>query len=189
MHSDFPVILDACVLANPLLCDFYLRLAERPRLYLPRWSGEILAEVYRTQTTKFKKPYPPEAANHWREQATKAFPEAMVMGWEGLLPSMANHDKDRHVLAAAIKGHASVIVTFNLRHFPPSILNPYGIDALHPQDYLLALWSIHPAGVMGKLATMASGLRKPVEIEDLLIRLGKSVPSFSCQVLSEMGKG
>ena len=40
-----------------------------------------------------------------------------------------NDEKDRHVLAAAVKARASVIVTFNLKHFPPSALQPLGIDA------------------------------------------------------------
>src|SRR5688572_8788121 len=102
MHSDFPVILDACVLATPRLCDLYLRLAEPPRLYTPFWSSEILNEVYRVQTTKFKKPYSVESANYWREEVTKAFPESSVIGWEGLVPAMTNDEKDRHVLAAAI---------------------------------------------------------------------------------------
>jgi hypothetical protein len=60
MHGDFPVVLDACVLANGRLCDLYLRLAEPPRLYSPVWSEEILHEVHRVQTQKLKRPYPPE---------------------------------------------------------------------------------------------------------------------------------
>jgi hypothetical protein len=43
MRADFKVVLDACVLANFGVCDLLLRLAERPRLYLPRWSEELLA--------------------------------------------------------------------------------------------------------------------------------------------------
>ena len=82
MHADFPVILDACVLANPGLCDLFLRLAEPPRLYLPRWSHEILNEVHRTQTTKLSRPFPRELANYWRQEVTKHFPEAFIEGYE-----------------------------------------------------------------------------------------------------------
>lgn len=115
MHSDFPVILDACVLATGALCDLYLRLAEPPRLYTPLWSSEILAEVHRTQTTKLKRPYPKALADYWHEQVVLAFAEASVSGWEPLIPAMTNHEKDRHVLAAAVKAQASLIVTFNLK--------------------------------------------------------------------------
>jgi predicted nucleic acid-binding protein len=34
----------------------------------------------------------------------------------------ANDEKDRHVLATAICGHAELIVTSNLKHFPPEAL-------------------------------------------------------------------
>ena len=37
---------------------------------------------------------------------------------------------DRHLLAAAICGHADAIVTFNLSDFPPAALAPFGIEAL-----------------------------------------------------------
>ena len=186
MHSDFPVILDACVLANGRVCDLYLRLAEPPRLYTPLWSSEILAEVHRTQTTKLKRLYPPELADYWRAEVTRTFPEACVQGWEPLLPAMMNDEKDRHVLAAAVAAGASLIVTFNLRHFPVAVLKRLGVEAVHPQDYLLTLWSMHPAVVVAKLAAMAQDER--VELQDVLIRLGKSVPWFSAQILDEMGE-
>ena len=185
MHSDFPVVLDACVLANGRVCDLYLRLAEVPRLYTPLWSAEILEEVFRTQTTKLKRPYPVELANYWREEVTRAFPESCITDWEALLPSMTNDAKDRHVLAAAVKAKAGVIVTFNLRHFPLESLKPWHVDALHPQDYLLTLWSMNPAVVMAKLAAMARDER--LELQDVLIQLGKSVPRFAGQILDEMG--
>jgi hypothetical protein len=56
----------------------------------------------------------------------RAFPDAMVAGHEALIPSMANDPKDRHVLAAAVRGRADVIVTSNVRDFPPAACEPYG---------------------------------------------------------------
>jgi hypothetical protein len=100
-------MLDACVLANAGVCDLFLRLAEPPRLYLPCWSGTILDEVRRTQIEKLKRPYPPELADYWRQEVTRAFPEAFVSGHEPLLPVMTNDEKDRHVVAAAVKCGAS----------------------------------------------------------------------------------
>src|SRR5438552_17460330 len=183
MQSDVPVMLDACVLANGRVCDLYLRLAEPPRLYTPLWSEAILEEVYRTQTTKLKRPYPRGLADYWREEVTRTFPEACVHGWESLVSSMTNDAKDRHVLAAAVHAGVSVIVTFNLRHFPLAALQPLGMEAVHPQDYLLTLWSLHPAVVIAKLAAMAQ--HEAVELQDVLIRLGKSVPRFATQILND----
>jgi predicted nucleic acid-binding protein len=124
MQADFPVVLDACVLANSGVCDLFLRLAETPRLYLPRWSGMILDEVKRTQTTKLKRVFPVDLAEHWRQEVTASFPEAMIEGFEHLLPQVTNYSKDRHVLAAAIQGGVPLIVTFNLRHFRMRRSNP-----------------------------------------------------------------
>jgi len=187
MQSDFPVILDACVLAAPAVCDLYLRLAETPRLYTPHWTSEILTEVRRVQMTKYKRPFDARRADYWHFEVTHAFPEALVTGWEVLLPAMTNDPKDRHVLAAAVKVRSSLIVTFNLRHFPPSALKPHGVEAMHPQDYLLTLWSMSPAVVMAKLAAMARDSKPGVELQDVLFRLAKTVPRFSSQILLETG--
>ena len=89
MQADFPILLDACVLANAGVCELYLRLVETPRLYLPRWSATILDEVKRTQTTKLKRPFPEDLADHWRQEVTAAFPEAMIAGYEHFLPQAA----------------------------------------------------------------------------------------------------
>ena len=58
------VVLDACVLANHGVCDLFLRLAERPRLYSPIWSSGILEETARTQVTKLN--WSQDLADHWR---------------------------------------------------------------------------------------------------------------------------
>jgi hypothetical protein len=186
MHADFPVILDACVLANPGVCDLFLRLAEPPRLYLPRWTTQILEEVFRVQTRKLPKPFPPELADYWREQVTKHFPEAFVEGYERIVGQMGNHEKDRHVLAAAVHGNISLIVTFNLRDFPVEALSIWNVEAKHPQDYLLTLYSMSPTVVVAKLAAMAQDDK--IDIQDVLIRIGKSVPAFSQRVLEDMGE-
>jgi len=46
MIADYKILLDANVLANYAVCNLYLRLAEKPRLFLPKWSPDILDEVY-----------------------------------------------------------------------------------------------------------------------------------------------
>jgi hypothetical protein len=45
--------------------------------------------------------------------------DALVTGYEDLIPGLHLPDpNDRHVLAAAIRGQADVIVTMNLRDLP-----------------------------------------------------------------------
>lgn len=186
MTADFPILLDACVLANFGVGDLFLRLAEPPRLIVPRWSEAILDEVRRTQLEKLKPAWPVAISDSWRNAVTRFFPDATVAGYEELLPKLTNDEGDRHVLAAAIKAGVSVIVTFNLRHFPQAALQAWKIEAVHPQDYLLSLYSMNPAVVMAKLSAISRD--RETELEDVLIHLGKSVPRFSSQILEDMGE-
>jgi hypothetical protein len=55
---------------------------------------------------------------------------------------------DRHVLAAAIRGRAQVIVTLNPRDFPKAILVRYGIVAQHPDSFVLGLLATGPDAVV-----------------------------------------
>jgi len=61
MRADYRVFFDACVLANHGVCDLLLRLSERPRLIVPHWSAEVLAEVRRTHSEKLG--WPPHLVN------------------------------------------------------------------------------------------------------------------------------
>jgi hypothetical protein len=75
---------------------------------------------------------------------SRSFPDALVTGYESLVDGMTNHPKDRHVLAAAVRANAEVIVTFNLRDFPEPALKPYDIAAIHPDDFLLDQLAVGP---------------------------------------------
>lgn len=184
LQANFKVVLDACVLANARVCDLFLRLAEGPQLYLPRWSPDILEEVTRTQTTKLKRPYSTELAKYWRHQVTRSFPEATVRGYKKLIPLMENDPGDRHVLAAAVRDQASLIVTFNLKDFPPEACQPWQIIAEHPQDYLQTLYSVSPAVVVNKLQAIAQ--KQDSDLESLLLHLGKSLPQFAQYMIREL---
>jgi len=49
---------------------------------------------------------------------------------------MINAKSDRHVVATAIVGNASYIVTFNLKDFPSTSLVKYNLEAIHPDRFL-----------------------------------------------------
>jgi hypothetical protein len=55
---------------------------------------------------------------------TRSFPDALVTRYESLIDGMTNDPKDRHVLAAAVRANAEVLVTFNISDFPESALKP-----------------------------------------------------------------
>lgn len=72
--------------------------------------------------------------------------DAKVEGYESLIEALQLPDpNDRHVLAAAIRCNADAIVTFNLKDFPRDALAPYGIDAIHPDDFIYYQIDMAPA--------------------------------------------
>ncbi|MCH8567957.1 MAG: PIN domain-containing protein [Balneolales bacterium] len=183
MTADYKIVLDACVLANARVCDLYPKLAESPRMLIPRWSDKILEETYTTHTEKLG--WDTELADSFQKVLKKVFPDARISGYEELIPLMANDEKDRHVLAAAVKDKVDLIVTFNLKDFKPKHLDKWDIKAVHPQDYLLSLYSINPAIVFAKVASIAA--KRKTDLESVLIKLGVSLPVFSEKLLEDMG--
>ncbi len=120
MRADYHVVLDACVLIPMPLADALVRMAEAPKLYLPMWSQRIMDEVTRNLISKWD--MPAEKAHRREEEIHHHFPEAWVEGFEPLIDSMTNNPGDRHVLAAAVRSHSELIVTYNRRHFPVASL-------------------------------------------------------------------
>jgi hypothetical protein len=83
-------------------------------------------------------------------------------------------DGDRHVLAAAIKGDAEILVTANLKHFPAPALAPHGIEALHPDEFVLRLIERVPARVLAAARDHRQSLKNPPKsVEEYLAALEK----------------
>ena len=182
MRADFRVVLDACVLANFGVANLLLLLAEKPRLYLPVWSEEILEETRRTQIEQLG--WEPRLADTFRDQLDKAFGESRTDGFQRLIGQCMNQEKDRHVLACAIHSKSEVILTFNLKDFPDSALAPWGVSACHPQDYLLTLFELEPLHVVNQLGAIAQ--KRGLTTEDHLIDLGRFLPAFSSRLLDQL---
>ena len=69
------------------------------------------------------------------------FPSAIVTGYEPLIARLDLPDpQDRHVVAAALRGGANVIMTQNLRDFPAERLAPYKLEAQHPDKFISELF-------------------------------------------------
>ncbi len=68
---------------------------------------------------------------------------------------------DRHVLAAAIHGGASVIVTVNLRDFPAEALASYPLIAQHPDSFVLSLLAADPDAVLAVMREHRLSLVNP----------------------------
>jgi hypothetical protein len=172
-------VLDACVLYPMYLRDTLLRMAE-VGLYEARWSQDVLNELRRNLT----------ADALTEEQATRligamqgAFPDAQVSGYEALIPTMRNHEKDRHVVAAAVRTGAEVIVTDNLRDFSSDALEPFGVTAQSSDMFLTRLFGIDPAAAIEVVTRQAASYRMPPRsVEEVLERLAIFAPAFAARV-------
>lgn len=166
----FSAVLDTCVLYPNTLRDTLLRIAENGA-YQPLWSEKILDELHGVLARHGW------SAGHVVQQIRNAFPEAIVTGWEHLENSMTNDPKDRHVLAAAVHGHADVIVTANLSDFPARSIAGFDIEVQHPDTFLCYELDIAPDSVIQVLFEQAADTgtrgRAQLTVHEVLDALGR----------------
>lgn len=144
-HSAFTAVYDACVLYPAPLRDFLMWLALSGR-FRAKWSMEIHNE-WKRNLLKNRPDLTIEQLNRTSELMDVAVPDACVTGYEELIAGLTLPDADdRHVLAAAIRCDASVIVTFNRKDFPCSALGVYDIEAQHRDEFVSNLFDLDPAG-------------------------------------------
>ncbi|MFD4432664.1 PIN domain-containing protein [Nocardia sp. NPDC058497] len=137
----FSVFLDACVLHPAYLSDTLLRMADA-QMFRPLWSTDVLTEL---RGSLVRRDLPPDSVDRRISHMKSAFPDALVTGYESLVSGMENDPKDRHVLAAAVRSAAEVLVTFNVRDFPERALKPYDLTAITPDDFSSTSWISTPA--------------------------------------------
>ena len=174
MRADYKVVLDACVLIPMPLADTLLRLASGRRLYLPKWTDQIMTEVNRNLAGNFG--LTRSQVVYRESEIRRHFPEAWVEGHEDLISTMTNHPKDRHVLAAAVRCNAKVIVTHNVKDFPRTALEPYSITAIGPSTFLRNLYDLDSEFVAMTLMQQAASINKTIEY--VLDRLSINAPGF-----------
>ena len=188
MTTSFCAVLDACVLVPMTLCDTLLSLADQ-RLYRPLWSYMILDEMERNATkvmitNGMTAEVAAEGAAYRRSEMEANYPEALVKGYESLISVMTNDEKDRHVLAAAERGSAQLIVTNNTRDFPRSALDPYNIERKTADEFLIDLLGFDSHLVISAIQAMtAQKTRPPMTKLEMLQRIAKSAPNFASAVL------
>jgi predicted nucleic acid-binding protein len=178
-ENEYVVVLDACVLAPMPLADTLLRLAEAPSLYRIVWTEELLQEIGRTLNKLGRAPFQVERRLKFMRDH---FPDAMVnitpelVAAIGCLPDAA----DRHIVAAAILGHADAIITANTKHFPAECLSRYNLVCQDPDEFLAHQYYLDPEVVLEKLDAQAAGIRE--QRQDVLNRLKIPVPLFATMV-------
>ena len=134
IHSvRFTCVLDTNVIYPIDIRDILLWFAYLD-LYTPKWSKHIFDEWISVME---KKGVDKEEITKRTQNVNYAFPDAMVENYEPLIDGLELPDiEDRHVLAAAIKTNANIIVTNNLKHFPEDYIQSFGLSAKNADDFL-----------------------------------------------------
>ena len=128
--------LDANVLYRSITRSVLITLGELDA-FQPLWSDQVNDEWMRNLQAN-RPDIDPRRIARTRALMDQYVTEARVTGFEPLIDTLILPDpNDRHVLAAAIHSHADVIVTSNLRDFPPATLAPFNISAMTADDFLL----------------------------------------------------
>lgn len=165
---NYTVILDACVLYPAPLRDLLLNLAEQG-IFRARWTTTIHDEWIRN-VLKNRPDLDIGKVSRTAQLMNDAIEDCLVLDFDYLIDSLSLPDKDdRHVLAAAIVGHADAIVTFNLKDFPKEIVQKHGIDVLHPDDFLVAQYDLNSIKMLTVIKELREGLKRPPKSAQELI--------------------
>ena len=180
---------DANVLYPSGLRNFLMHLA-LTGIFRAHWSAEVHDEWIRN-LLKNRPDITRDKLERTRRLMDQAAPDALVTGYESLIDSLELPDRDdRHVLAAAIRCGASVIVTLNLSDFPNAALAEFGIEAQHPDDFVLSLIETFPALVLEAARTHLASLRNPSKTPDeYLAELHTQELCESAEALRELAAG
>jgi predicted nucleic acid-binding protein len=184
--SSFTVVYDACVLYPAPLRDLLMWLALSD-LFRAKWTEEI-HEEWISNVLENRPDLTRQQLERTKELMNQNVRDCLVTGYEQLIKGLELPDaNDRHVLAAAIKSNAEVIVTFNLKDFPPKNLMSYDIEAQHPDEFILHLIDLDPELVCQAVKNQLNTLKKPpLSLEELLEVLRKQQLTKSMGILKEL---
>ncbi len=163
----YTAVLDANTLYPAPLRDLLLSLCIGG-LYQARWTNRINEEWVRSLARNRPELAPQLVA--LVELMNQSVPDCLIENFEPLISGLVLPDPDdRHVLAAAIAGHADAIVTFNLKDFPASALHPFRIEAIHPDDFVLNQLELRPFEALSEVKKMRARLIRPTQTAAQLI--------------------
>lgn len=181
IHSPkFIAVLDACVLYPAPIRDLLLNLADFD-LYTPKWTDKIQEEW--TRNLLLNRPeLKAEQLQKTADAMNKAFPDSNVKNYESIIPAVNLPDRDDgHVLAAAIRCSAEVIVTANTKDFPNEYLSQFDIEAQHPDFFIANLIDLNSEKAFQAFQQQVLNLKKPpmteVQVLENLKKVGLKIAS------------
>lgn len=169
IHSvRFTVILDTNVVYPVIIRDILFWFAYYD-LYTPKWSEHIFDEWKRVM---LEKGVTEEDADKRISKANSAFPDALVQNYKGLIAHLALPDEnDRHVLAAAIKANANLIVTNNIKDFPQEYLQSFSLIAKTADDFLTDVIDLNQEQAVAAFKEMVLNKKNPKQDEFEVLNL------------------
>jgi hypothetical protein len=160
MNTTFTALFDACVLYPAPLRDLVMWLALTD-LFNARWTDAIHEEWIRNVLAN-RPDIKPEQLDRTRQLMNTRIRDCLVTGYEDLIDGLTLPDPDdRHVLAAAIRIGADVIVTINLKDFPTGTLSKFSMEALQPDDFVLRLMDLDEEMVCEAIERQRAALKNP----------------------------
>ena len=154
------VFTDANVLYASVVRDLLMELGKAGVLTL-LWSEEV-HEEWTASLLRNRPDLHRSRVMRTRDLIVRALPGAMVTNYERRARKLVLPDpRDRHVLAAAITGEASVLLTFNIAHFPREIADRCGIAVATPDNLFSTLLGVQPEAVIEAATTARGRMRQP----------------------------
>jgi hypothetical protein len=154
--ASFTAFYDADVLYGSQLRNLMMHLA-MTGLFRARWS-EGVHEEWMTRLLENRPDLKRAQLERTRMLMDKHAEDALVTGYEDLIEGLHLPDPDdRHVLAAAIRGRADVIVIRNVKHFPDEALKPFGIA----DEFIVHLLGLSPGPVIEAARRHRESLKNP----------------------------
>lgn len=186
MPSNFTAIFDACILYPASLRDLLMQLALTD-LFRARWTEKIHDE-WICNLLKNRSDLTLENLTRTRKLMDSNVRDCLVTGYEFLIPTLGLPDPgDRHVLAAAIRCGANVIVTANLSDFPETILSQHNVMAQHPDTFISDLIDLKPTKVLAAAEIHRKRLKcPPTSVDTYLETLLKQGLTISVCMLREL---
>lgn len=159
IHSvRFKVVLDTNVIYPIIIRDLLFWFAHYD-LFTPKWSEHIFDEW---KSVMLRKGVDEKTAHTRIENVNLAFPDGLVKNYKSLIKTLSLPDpKDRHVLAAAIKTNASIIVTNNIKDFPTEYLEQFGIKTKSADDFLTDIIDLNHDQAIKAFKEMVFNKRNP----------------------------
>ena len=128
-------------------------------LFIPKWSKHIFDEWEIVMKRKGVSEKEIKKRINW---ANLAFPDALVKNYELLIDNLELPDpKDCHVLAAAIKTNANIIVTNNLKDFPEKYLENFGLEVKSADDFLTEMVDLNQEMAVNSFRKLVMNRRNP----------------------------